>query len=397
MASLTCNSTTTTTASLTCSGAGTPTQTRYWYYTLTSSTAADRKQYGYNKLTYHDITFTGLEPGTTYYAECRYGPDLEALQEWANNGNTTGTYNGGSCYVFTEEEIVYETTDYGSCSIGTVTTTSVWVNLDYITPRSYDRTVYFHWYNTRSGGSGSPSKTLSANASSLDREMPNLTSGTQYRFHVTVVNPAGVTTYTSSYMYATPIAYDHVLTLTVTSTYNRIYVTATTNQTKSYDISVSFFLDGARELTDVIAAGETSCTRYYYTDITPATSYTVSLHDNTLGRDIASIKKRTKNNFSWTGGAKVKGATFDLTASDWNEFTTQLKAKERWFTSNQRTFTTAVTGNDFTATMFNQAVASINNMVADGATDCVTTMTAVSKGDPVTAAAMNQLVACLNE
>lgn len=79
--------------------------------------------------------------------------------------------------------------------------------------------------------------------------------------------------------------------------------------------------------------------------------------------------------FSWTY-AKTTGATFNLTADEWNGLWQYIEARKNRYIAHTR----ASTGLQFTATMYNQAVSGIG------------AGTTVSRGQRITAALMNALV-----
>jgi hypothetical protein len=348
------------------------------------------------------------------------------LRHWADTGETTytdpatgttySTYNGGSCYVFTDEEISYEPVDYGISSIGTITNTSIWVNLDYITSRDYDRTVYFHWYNTNTGTSGSPSKILSAGETSLSREAINLISGTEYRFYITVVNPDGTETYRSSYMYATTLT-PYKLTISTSSAYNSVTITAKIDKIWPSDIPVHFFIKEASAstwkqiTTKSITAGELTEDCKFSTDIQPATVYYCYVKDPATGAiapDNADkyTKRRTKNNFAWKDQDNInKGSTFNIIAGStsdgtwdgsWNDFTSQLAAKASYYGKDYNP-ETVKKGDALTSEKYNNIAAVVNWLVDNNKGDCKQKLNGVSAGDPVTAAKIKLLATCLNE
>ena len=95
--------------------------------------------------------------------------------------------------------------------------------------------------------------------------------------------------------------------------------------------------------------------------------------------------------FSWTGGKKVKGRAFNLTASDWNALTSNINLVRKSHGYSNYSFTKAYKGNNFKATMYNQAVNAITGM---GYGDYLYT---VSKGEAVWASELNNLVDAINE
>lgn len=479
-ATMTVVNVTQTTATVESYGAGKPTATRYWFFRCNNETKMVS-----NKSTSASVTFTGLSPGTFYTAECKYGPDKNNPKydggsitfytnidfatsdnasynysesytnvdlslynitsrnyprtvtfEWYNtssggseqstetllanttqiprsmknltsgttyrfritlaNPNGVTTYDSGYFYVTTK---AYATSDSGSYSY-TAGPTNVHLYLTYITSRDYDRTVYYYWENMRTGGSGEKNEVLAANKTSNDKDMINLTMGDQYKFRIYVKNPAGNITYDSDYFYVT--ISDYTLSMTLSSTYNSVTVTVTLNKTLSYDVDLTVQLDGGRDLEIDINAGSITRSRTWTSGITAATGYTVTLIDNLRNKRFTS-KKRTKNNFSWSTNVS-SGKKFNLKADDWNEMTSQLKAKCSYYGFSPSDyselgngFSTAVKGRNLTAVMYNQAVHAINILVDNNKGDCVTSISEVSKGSPVTASCIKKLATCLNE
>lgn len=102
------------------------------------------------------------------------------------------------------------------------------------------------------------------------------------------------------------------------------------------------------------------------------------------------------SNFSWTY-AKVQGGTFNLTATEWNNFTSRINAFRNYWDDAHGTslsdysFTRAYSGNNFTAAMYNQARIAIQAMSGYG-----TYIPTVTKGQQITAYMMNVLVSELN-
>ncbi|MBR5235750.1 MAG: hypothetical protein IKW06_00020 [Clostridia bacterium] len=121
------------------------------------------------------------------------------------------------------------------------------------------------------------------------------------------------------------------------------------------------------------------------------TSYSIRLvsadYDNTS--EYSSWKSITTpsrpSNFSWTY-SKVQGGAFNLTATEWNNFTAKVNAFREYKYLSAYSFTYAYKGNDFTAAMYNQAVNAIKGISGYGSY-----LSTVSKGDTVTAAGLNLL------
>lgn len=96
------------------------------------------------------------------------------------------------------------------------------------------------------------------------------------------------------------------------------------------------------------------------------------------------------NNFSWTY-SKVQGEEFNLTATEWNNFTSRVNAFREYKGLSDYSFTTAYSGNTFTAAMYNQARIAIQAISGYG-----TYIPTVTKGQQITAYMMNVLVSELN-
>ena len=94
------------------------------------------------------------------------------------------------------------------------------------------------------------------------------------------------------------------------------------------------------------------------------------------------------SNFSWTY-PKVSGGNFNLTATEWNSFTARINAFRTYKSISSYSFTSAISGNSFTATMFNQARTAISAMNSS-------VPSAVSSGGTVYASGLNSLVSALN-
>lgn len=103
------------------------------------------------------------------------------------------------------------------------------------------------------------------------------------------------------------------------------------------------------------------------------------------------VEEEKPDTFSWTY-AKTQDGAFNLTATEWNNFTSRINEERAYLGLSAYSFTKAVKGNNFTASMYNQAVNAIKGM-GGGAGGYIYT---VSKGDTITAYEMNQIVAELN-
>lgn len=104
-----------------------------------------------------------------------------------------------------------------------------------------------------------------------------------------------------------------------------------------------------------------------------------------------TIPEKTRpSNFSWTY-AKNSGGNFNLTASEWNSFTSRINEFRDYYDLSSYSFTTAYSGNSFTAAMYRQARTAIQAIDGYG-----TYIPYVYSGDEITAYMMNILVSELN-
>ncbi|MBR6603131.1 MAG: hypothetical protein IKK94_03855, partial [Clostridia bacterium] len=96
------------------------------------------------------------------------------------------------------------------------------------------------------------------------------------------------------------------------------------------------------------------------------------------------------SDFSWTY-EKVKGETFNLTADEWNNFTSRINAFRKYKGLENYNFTIAYPGNDFMAYMYNEARIAIQEIDGYG-----TYIPEVESGWQISAHMMNVLVSELN-
>lgn len=104
-----------------------------------------------------------------------------------------------------------------------------------------------------------------------------------------------------------------------------------------------------------------------------------------------TIPEKTRpENFSWWY-PKTSGGTFNLTADEWNRFTGRINEFRDYRSIPKYSFTMAVTGNTFTASIYNEVREAIQAIAGYG-----TYIPLVSAGDEITADMMNILVTELN-
>jgi hypothetical protein len=95
--------------------------------------------------------------------------------------------------------------------------------------------------------------------------------------------------------------------------------------------------------------------------------------------------------FAWTY-AKTQGGRFNLTAQEWNAFTQNVNLVRQYKSKAVYSFTSAVKGNIFTAAMYNQARAAIQQ-IGGGAGGYIPQ---VAAGQTITAQMVNVLVSEIN-
>lgn len=129
---------------------------------------------------------------------------------------------------------------------------------------------------------------------------------------------------------------------------------------------------------------QTATTQYSYM---PTFSYSQAknIYIYAEGEPIPETPTVRPSKFYWTC-TKTSGATFNLTAAEWNGLTANINAVREYCGYSPYSFTTAYRGYNFTAAMYNQAVNAIKGISGYGYY-----LSTVSKGDTVTAYRLNIL------
>lgn len=153
---------------------------------------------------------------------------------------------------------------------------------------------------------------------------------------------------------------------------------------------------------DLDNEGETTVATF--SNLSAGTTYTATAIVNYLtggGYDLTSELTETfttdedtsnkPSTFSWDT-PKTSGGPFNITATEWNNFTSKINEELKYLGKTEYSFTKAVKGESFTASMYNEAVNAIKSM-GGGAGGYIYT---VNKGDNITEYAVNQIVAELN-
>ena len=94
--------------------------------------------------------------------------------------------------------------------------------------------------------------------------------------------------------------------------------------------------------------------------------------------------------FTWDT-VKESGINYNLTASEWNNFTAHINLVRAYMNLSEISFDTVFSGNELTAAIYNKAVSAIKDIDGYGAY-----LDEVNTGDKVTAKALNILVEELN-
>jgi hypothetical protein len=123
----------------------------------------------------------------------------------------------------------------------------------------------------------------------------------------------------------------------------------------------------------------------YFTDISSNLLWSVNFSNELL----IEVSPRPLN-FEWNT-AKVSGANFALTYTEWNDFTDRINEFREYSSLAEYIFTAAVLGNEFTAAMFNEAVNNINDMEPT-----ISPPTTKSADDDIYASYLNDLRDSLN-
>lgn len=125
------------------------------------------------------------------------------------------------------------------------------------------------------------------------------------------------------------------------------------------------------------------------TYIFKAKSYFETVYSINFSNQLTVVTTSRPSNFSWTN-PKISGQNFNLSAVEWNNFTAKINEFRTYKGLSTYSFTTAVSGNGFTAVMFNEA----RNKIADMNT--VGLPTVKNSGDSIYASYLNDLVSTLN-
>lgn len=103
-----------------------------------------------------------------------------------------------------------------------------------------------------------------------------------------------------------------------------------------------------------------------------------------------TIKNEMARPLNWTWHtSKASGQPFNVTAAEWNQFTTKINDFREYESLSRYSFSNAIRGQPFYFNMFNEARAAINEMRATG-------LGTVTRGNPIYASHLNTLMNTLN-
>lgn len=328
-----------------------------------------------NSTTSTSYAFTGLAPSTSYL-----------ISVSAKNANGESVTHGGW---FTTQSPPRPSTPTGLVA-SSITETSIKLSWN----ASSNATAY-HVYL---GG------TYKTSTSNLYHNYTGLTAGNQYQLVIYAYNQYSESG--SSYIYATtndttaPI----INNLTVSGNVSAITIeySASDNSGKiaGYDVYISSRNGGTPTLTPR-KANTTLTTYSFYTDINGKTfdsgtyyvgvkAYDAKLNYSTMKTAYITIVGLKPSTFSWST-TKSSNSKFDITATEWNSFTTRINQFRNWKNLSAYSFTYANKGYAFTADMYNEARNSIYAM------NPPTTIPAIRyKGSSILASDINRLVSSLN-
>jgi hypothetical protein len=193
-----------------------------------------------------------------------------------------------------------------------------------------------------------------------------------------------------------------ILASGVSTTQIDAYVTGLDTSYGRNDRSIEWYIDGAFSGSDTIAAGVSSTDTYAFTGLSAGTEYDIyaiiyyTSNGTTLSKTLDVVTASTlpnarPNYFEWDA-PKVSGGVFNLTATEWNALQQNINDVRSYKGYSGYSFTTAYRGNPVTAVMYNQCINAINTIH-----NSTLTVYQVSKGDTITAVAINRLRDLINE
>lgn len=349
--------------------------------TFNSVTGADSYQiYCYTTDTYKSgrtATFSGLTPNTTYKFRCKAFATSVSDADSAWSGDTSITTDAG-----------VPSTPSGDVSI--TSRIEGGLNLSWgssSTATSYDL-AYKYSYD---------SSFTVVNVSGTTYQLTGRNCGVQHDFKVRANNSAGSSSYTGvtngttaprSPTIALSVKTADTIDLTIGNmdgNWDYVKVWKDGNSSDYKDLTHTAWDSGQRVVTFTgLNQGQTynfKAQGYFYYNSTDLWSAYI--------REVNVTTNSRPSNFSWDT-SKVSGATFNLTASEWNRLAAKINEFRSFKGLSSYSFTTVSAGNTFTATIFNQARNAISSMSTSGLPGTK------SAGNTVKASELNALRDTLN-
>ena len=188
----------------------------------------------------------------------------------------------------------------------------------------------------------------------------------------------------------------------VSTTQINAYVTGLDTSYGRNDRSIDWYINDSyyTEMSIGAQVSETDICSFY--GLTPGTEYQIYaiifytnngvINSKKLDTVIVStLSSNRPGRFEWDA-PKVSGGRFNLTATEWNALQQNINDVRSYKGYSEYSFTTAYKGNPVTAVMYNQCINAINTIHSSSLT-----VYQVSKGDTITAVAINRLRDLINE
>lgn len=195
----------------------------------------------------------------------------------------------------------------------------------------------------------------------------------------------------------------------VTSNSIGVYISGLDSSYSRTDRYVDWYLGGAFNQTTSLGAYISQSSVVNFTGLSSDTLYTITgriFYTLVAGGAYSYVDVSNSDTtlsgrppfFYWTY-TKTSGGNFNLTASEWNGFMNNLNLVRAYKGVFTIAYTTAYTGNSFTAAMYNQAQPAVNglyNYMSAQGKAYISATSEVSVGDTITANSLNYLQLALN-
>lgn len=194
-------------------------------------------------------------------------------------------------------------------------------------------------------------------------------------------------------------------TATINVSWGSIYTTGVSFKIQYKLHSVSTWTDSSVQTNSTRSATITGLTFGQTYDVrvllTKTSSPNGDAHPVSNSYSNITIARNRPANFSWST-AKTSGGDFNVQAAEWNNFTSRINDFLEYKNKSKVTFTSAIVGGSFYATLYNQAANAIGQMNWDSLPTTYSSV-GVSSGEktvatdyPIYASELNGLVSALN-